>query len=90
MADLLESIYVAYKIVKSRKHTIRKVYFSANSSTDLLLIGHVEFGLGDGHKVAQDFTANFVLVESGGGLLLQRYQAWVVSGTCDSLPHELS
>ncbi|KAH6700645.1 hypothetical protein BKA61DRAFT_740901 [Leptodontidium sp. MPI-SDFR-AT-0119] len=71
----------AWKLVKTRRHTVIRVYAHDAQSLDLLLLGHVKMELANGKDVAGDFTARITLVAEDASQTpkIKLYQVWADS-----------
>ncbi len=66
----------AWDPISGRRHEVRKIYLSASSDGDVMVLGTVVFRHKNGQSLTQDFVGNFVFGEDGAHF--QRYEAWLV------------
>jgi hypothetical protein len=65
--------------VKTRKHTLHKIFPFGAGSNELMLYGDVGYGLKNGKEVTCEWAARAVMAEYEGGLRFKLYQVYVVS-----------
>ena len=71
--------------LKSRKHTVDKVFTSSEAADDLVLIGSVRWTFKSGGELDGPFAARAVVDQSSERPRLKLYQGWAVR--YDSLEH---
>lgn len=70
--------------VKSRKHTVEKLFPFGPNSQEVMLYGSVEYDLKNGKHVDVDWAARAVLIQSedDGKWRMSFYQVYMVSLCC--------
>ena len=70
--------------MKSRKHTIFKVYSLGGDSQDILILGKLESTHTDGKSFEMDFAAQAVFAKSSGDRPeAESYRVWAVRSTLE-------
>jgi hypothetical protein len=70
----------AWKVVRSRRHELLRVYAHDSAALDLLAIGQVTAGLPNNKTVTAEFTTRIILVDEGNsGPKIKSYLLWAVS-----------
>ncbi|KIV78567.1 hypothetical protein PV11_06211 [Exophiala sideris] len=65
--------------VKTRKHSLTKIFPFGSGSNELMLYGTVDYGLKNGKEVTVDWAARAVMAEHQGALKFKLYQVYVDS-----------
>ena len=65
--------------MKSRKHTLSKIFPFGDNSNEVMLYGHVDYGLKNGKNVTVDWAGHALLVDEGGKLKMGLYQVYLDS-----------
>ena len=65
--------------VKTRKHTLKKIFPFGDDATELMLYGIVDYGLKNGKDVNVNWSARAEMVEDGGQLKMKFYQVYLDS-----------
>ncbi|KIW99714.1 uncharacterized protein Z518_11127 [Rhinocladiella mackenziei CBS 650.93] len=65
--------------VKTRKHTLVKIFPFGKDSNEVMLYGSVDYGLKNGKDVTVEWAGRAVLVEYQGDLRMSFYQVYLVS-----------
>lgn len=69
----------AWDVITSRRHKVVKVYASDPEGLDLLLIGKLTAGVGNGKEAMVGFVARIIMQKTAKGLRIMRYEVWSVS-----------
>lgn len=69
----------AWDPIHARSHRVHHTYRSETDENDFMVSGRVTFVHKNGKSVSQSFVGNFLFVETEKSLLIQRYEAWLVS-----------
>ena len=69
----------AWVKIGRRIHRILKVYVIDFSGLDVFVFGRVEICARNGRSFVQEFTANLLLVEQEGQVLISEFRAYIVS-----------
>lgn len=62
--------------VTFRDHALEKVYLSDSDHNDVVVIGKVTLGTGDGQRVEEGFAMSLLFNDDG---LIRKFEAWFVS-----------
>ena len=65
--------------VKSRRHTVYKVFPFGKGAEEVTLIGKVEYGLNNGKEISVDWAGHAKLVVEGEKVRMKWYQIYLVS-----------
>lgn len=65
--------------VKTRKHTLKQIFPFGDNSKNVMLHGHVDYGLKNGKAVNVEWAARAELVEVDGKLKMKEYQVYLDS-----------
>lgn len=71
--------------IKTRKHTLKKIFPFGDNSNELMLYGTVDYGLKNGKSLTVDWAGRALMMEEKGKLKLGFYQVYLVGATCISL-----
>jgi hypothetical protein len=80
LAAIRKSRNEAWKVIKTRRRKVLRVYAHDTEGLDLLIIGNVTMGLPNDKEVAGEFTARIVFVadEKQGNPKIKLYTVWAV------------
>ena len=70
--------------VKTRLHTLDRIYPFGDNSNEVMLYGHVDYSLKNGKDITVNWAGRANMVEEGGDLKMKFYQVYLVSLTCPS------
>jgi hypothetical protein len=64
--------------IKTRKHTLEKIFPFGRDSGEVMLYGTVFYALKNGNEVTVDWAGHAVMAEHQGALRMQLYQVYLV------------
>jgi hypothetical protein len=67
--------------IKSREHTVHKVFPFGSASREFMLYGTVKFSFKNGQQGEVDWAARAVLSDENGAWRMSFYQVYLVSDT---------
>jgi len=67
--------------VKTRKHTLEKIFPFGNDSNEVMLYGSVDYGLKNGKALTVEWAGRAIMVEHQDGLRMGFYQVYLVSSS---------
>ncbi|KAL2784648.1 hypothetical protein BJX66DRAFT_343838 [Aspergillus keveii] len=73
-AEISESRKNAWTVIKSRQHTVSKVYVNDARGTDLIIIGRLRTESVDGKEASMDFVARMLLNTGDQGPRVSLYR----------------
>jgi len=90
--EILQTRKSMWSAVKSRRHTVFKIFPFGNGSNEVMLYGHVAYDLKDGGHAEKDWAARAILARSSdeGPLQLQFYQVYLVRIADDICRHSVN
>ena len=65
--------------VKTRLHTLEKIFPFGDNPDEVMLNGHVEYGLKNGKDITVHWAGRALMVEDEGRLKMKFYQVYLVS-----------
>lgn len=78
-AEIIETRKGMWTHVKSRKHTVHKVFPFGEDASEVMMQGTVEYGLKNGKDLSQPWAGYAKLSKEGGEVKMSYYQIYMVS-----------